>query len=140
MKLTIEMSEVKLSAAAKIIAKHLQTVSFVRNDRGGLNDEDAASEAEALIKALMSAGFRIVESRDGASPETHILAKLTVGHIDFLERVRDGKPLRLAFRDEDRIRQFCRKYGLAKVEANPRRWVLTAAGEAALQSLNEQSR
>lgn len=126
-----------MSTATEIIAQHLQSVSIIRNDRGGLDDKDAVSEAESLIETLSQAGFRIVGPTDDSTPGPHILARLTIGHIDFMERVRDGKSLRLAFRDEDRIRQFCRKHGLAKVEMNPRRWVLTAAGEAALRALKE---
>jgi hypothetical protein len=53
---------------------------------------------------------------------------------DFLCRVRDGKRLRLADRDQDRIRQRMRKYCLAEVVMNPRRWVITDAGRLALQS------
>ncbi len=53
---------------------------------------------------------------------------------DFLERVRDGRRLKLADRQEDRVRQFCRSYGLAKVVMKPRRWVITEAGRDALRS------
>lgn len=58
--------------------------------------------------------------------------KLTEHQRDFLERVRDGRKLRLADRDEDRARQRCRQSGLAEVVMNPRRWILTDAGRAAL--------
>lgn len=47
---------------------------------------------------------------------------------EFLECVRDGRPLGLADRAQDRVRQRCRNSGLAKVVKNPRRWVLTEAG------------
>ena len=60
--------------------------------------------------------------------------KIDPDERDFLERVRDGRPLRLADRKEDRIRQRMRKYGLAEVVMNPRRWVITDAGRVALQS------
>lgn len=59
--------------------------------------------------------------------------KLTEAQIDFMERVRDGRSLRLSNREEDKVRQFCRRKGLAKVVMNPRRWVIAPAGRAALQ-------
>lgn len=60
------------------------------------------------------------------------MAKLTPEQQDFLERVRDGRPLKLADRAEDRVRQFCRNKQLAQVVMNPRRWVITDAGRQAL--------
>lgn len=59
--------------------------------------------------------------------------KLTPEHRDFLERVRDGRRLGLADRAEDRVRQTCRRRGLAEVIMNPRRWVITEAGRKALE-------
>ena len=71
--------------------------------------------------------------------------KLTEAHYDFLSRVRDGLRLKLAGRDEDKVRQFCRRHGLAVVLKtprrhglavvlkNPRRWKITEAGRAALK-------
>lgn len=54
--------------------------------------------------------------------------------IDFLHRVRDGLPLRLADREEDGIRQRMRRHGFAYVEFRPKRhWALTEAGRAALK-------
>lgn len=60
--------------------------------------------------------------------------KLTALERDFLERLRLGRGLRPAFRDEDRARQKCRRAGLAIVIQNPRRWELTDAGLAALNA------
>jgi hypothetical protein len=51
---------------------------------------------------------------------------------EFLERLRDGKRLAFATRIEDRARQKCRRLGYATVVMNPRRWVITEAGLAAL--------
>lgn len=59
--------------------------------------------------------------------------KLTTEQRDFLERVRDGRHLKFASRDEDRVRQWCRRNGFAAVEMNPRRWVITPAGREALK-------
>lgn len=59
--------------------------------------------------------------------------KLTSDQSDFLSRVRDGKLLKSADRAEDKVRQFCSRNGLAKVEMNPRRWVITEAGRAAIE-------
>lgn len=64
---------------------------------------------------------------------------LTEAHVDFLKRVRDGQPLKLASRAEDRIRQSCRRDGLAEVVMNPRRWVITPAGRAALEETVDKS-
>jgi len=60
------------------------------------------------------------------------MAKLTEAQRDFLERIRDGRRLRTADRQEDKVRQFCRKNGLAAVAMEPRRWVITEAGRLAL--------
>lgn len=49
---------------------------------------------------------------------------------DFLLRVKDRTRLRLADREEDKVRQRVRKLGLAEVVMNPRRWVLTPSGWA----------
>ena len=58
--------------------------------------------------------------------------KLTAEERDFLERVRDGRVLKLADRPQDRVRQSCRRRGLAEVAMNPRRWVITESGRNAL--------
>ncbi len=58
--------------------------------------------------------------------------KLTPDERDFLSRIRDSRRLRLADRQEDKIRQRMRRAGFAEVVMNPRRWVITEAGRAAL--------
>jgi hypothetical protein len=58
--------------------------------------------------------------------------KLTEREIDFLTRVRDGRPLRIADRPEDRARQRMSKAKYAECVMGPRRWVITDAGLAAL--------
>jgi len=58
---------------------------------------------------------------------------LTERDLDFLSRVYAGVRLRLADREEDRIRQKVRNLGLAEVVMNPRRWVITDAGREALR-------
>lgn len=60
------------------------------------------------------------------------MAKLTPDHMDFLTRVRDGHRLKLADRVEDRVRQDCRRLGLAQVVMAPRRWQFTLSGIRAL--------
>ncbi len=62
---------------------------------------------------------------------------LSPRHLDFLRRVKTGQALGFADREEDRIRQKCRALGLAKVAQKPRRWVITAAGDAALSEEGE---
>lgn len=57
---------------------------------------------------------------------------LTEREKDFLSRVMVGARLRLADREEDKVRQRMRRLGFAEVVMNPRRWVLTEAGRAAL--------
>jgi hypothetical protein len=57
---------------------------------------------------------------------------MTEAERDFLERVHDGRRLKHADRPEDRIRQKLRRGGLVKIEMNPRRWVITDLGRAAL--------
>lgn len=59
--------------------------------------------------------------------------KLTDREKDFLIRVKVGARLRLADRDEDKVRQRMRRLGFAEVVMNPRRWVLTEAGRQALK-------
>lgn len=58
---------------------------------------------------------------------------MTNQQAEFLLRLRDGRPLGLADRVEDRARQWCRRNGLAEVLPNPRRWVITEAGRKALE-------
>lgn len=58
--------------------------------------------------------------------------KLTKAEVEFLRRVRDGHRLPLADRTQDRVRQGCRRRGLAEVAMKPRRWALTDLGRAAL--------
>jgi len=59
--------------------------------------------------------------------------KLSTREADFLRRLRDGQRLSVANRYEDKARQRVRKAGLAEVVMNPRRWVITDAGRAALE-------
>ncbi|KRA58221.1 hypothetical protein [Rhizobium sp. Root651] len=61
------------------------------------------------------------------------MAKLTEQERDFLTRVRDSRPLRIADRKEDRVRQRVKKLGFAECVMGPRRWVITDAGRAALE-------
>ena len=51
---------------------------------------------------------------------------------DFLERVSRGSHLRLADRQEDKVRQGARRRGLVEFTGKPKRWQLTAAGWAAI--------
>lgn len=53
---------------------------------------------------------------------------------DFLQRVADGKALRLADRQEDRLRQRMRKAGFVEVLSKPRRWAITETGRQALET------
>ena len=48
---------------------------------------------------------------------------------DFLFRVKHNRALKISNRNQDRIRQACRRDGYAKVVMNPRRWVITPEGE-----------
>ncbi|MCZ7488232.1 hypothetical protein [Rhizobium rhizogenes] len=61
------------------------------------------------------------------------MVKLTKSERDFLERVRDGRPLPSADRKQDRARQSVRRLGFAEVVMRPRRWIITDAGRAALE-------
>jgi hypothetical protein len=58
---------------------------------------------------------------------------LTEAEYDFLRRVKIGRRLKSADRDEDKVRQRLRKAGYAEVVMNPRRWVITDAGIAAIK-------
>lgn len=58
--------------------------------------------------------------------------------LDFLERVAAGRRLPLADRKQDRVRQKCRRDGLAEVLMNPRRWVITDLGADALSMYSPQ--
>lgn len=64
--------------------------------------------------------------------------KLDPNERDFLERVRDGRRLKPADREEDKIRQRVRRFGLVEVLMKPRRWSLTEAGSAALEPRDER--
>jgi hypothetical protein len=59
--------------------------------------------------------------------------KLTDRERDFLQRIWNGTRLRLADREEDKVRQRMRKAGFARVVVSPRRWTITDAGRAALR-------
>lgn len=61
------------------------------------------------------------------------MVKLTKPERDFLERVRDSRPLKIADRKEDRVRQWLRKLGYVECVMGPRRWIITDAGRAALE-------
>ena len=63
--------------------------------------------------------------------------RLTDRELDFLSRVHVGARLRLADREEDRIRQKMRRAGYAEVLMNPRRWVITPDGRQALDHSND---
>lgn len=63
-----------------------------------------------------------------------IIERLTEAQRDFLLRVLHGRPLKLADRAEDRVRQSVRRAGLAMVAPGPRRWVITEAGRRALEA------
>ena len=64
--------------------------------------------------------------------------EITERELDFLRRIQAGRHFRIADREEDRARQKVRKAGIAEVVMNPRRWVLTPAGIAALQVEEDQ--
>lgn len=61
------------------------------------------------------------------------MVRLTNPERDFLERVRDSRPLKLADRKEDKVRQRVKKLGFAECVMGPRRWIITDAGRAALE-------
>lgn len=61
------------------------------------------------------------------------MVNLTERERDFLIRVRDSRPLRIADRKEDRARQRVKKLGFAECVMGPRRWVITDAGRAAIE-------
>ena len=63
---------------------------------------------------------------------------LNLTKSDFLCRVVDGKPLRLADRLEDRARQSLRRLGLVEYAGKPKRWQATVSGLAVRQYLMEQ--
>ena len=58
---------------------------------------------------------------------------LSERELEFLSRVATGVRLRLADREEDRIRQRMRQAGFAEVVMSPRRWIITPAGRDALR-------
>jgi len=60
--------------------------------------------------------------------------RMTEAHVDFLRRVRDGSPLKMATREEDRVRQQCRQIGWVEVLKCPRRWALTALGHTYMRN------
>ncbi|MBD3844282.1 hypothetical protein IED13_01130 [Bosea sp. SSUT16] len=58
--------------------------------------------------------------------------KLDPNERDFLQRVSIGWRLKPADREEDKIRQRMRRFGLVEVLMKPRRWSLTESGRLAL--------
>jgi len=57
---------------------------------------------------------------------------LTSAEQDFMHRIAFNRPLPMADRKQDRVRQRLRKRGLVQCVMNPRRWVLTDEGAKAL--------
>jgi len=57
---------------------------------------------------------------------------------DFILRVGWGRRLKMADRVQDRVRQRVKKFGLAEVVINPRRWVLTPKGLDLWKSLESK--
>lgn len=58
---------------------------------------------------------------------------LTDRERDFMQRVLNGGALRLADREEDKVRQKVRRAGFAVVKMQPRRhWEITESGKAVL--------
>jgi hypothetical protein len=70
------------------------------------------------------------------------MSELTDQELDFLSRLWAGQPLRGADREEDKVRQRCRKAGLAHFGGSPCCWHITDAGRSALvpHPLNEEPR
>jgi hypothetical protein len=82
------------------------------------------AEARAVLAALDK------HEAAKAKPVVH----LTSDQRDFLKRLQNGAPLRIADRAQDKVRQQMRKAGYAAVVGNPRRWRLTSEGAAALRA------
>ncbi|RAL98687.1 hypothetical protein [Agrobacterium sp. MS2] len=59
--------------------------------------------------------------------------KLRDEHLQFLIRLANGQHPGIADNAADKVRQFCRRNGLAECVMNPRRWVITEAGRNALK-------
>lgn len=64
---------------------------------------------------------------------------LTDAHMDFLDRLKNGRRLPLADRVQDRVRQQLRQAGMIKCVMNPRRWVITDFGHDILRRLDEMA-
>lgn len=58
--------------------------------------------------------------------------KINAQETEFLERVESGSELRIADRDEDKVRQRMRRLGYVEFVMIGRRWVITDAGRNAL--------
>lgn len=111
-------------------------VRFIEDASRGITPEGVA----AAIEKMREAGVEIVSSAD-VLYESDRQVGLNKGHVDFLARLRDRRSLRSADRAEDRIRQYCRKHGLAEVLSGPRRWSITQKGlETLKKTLEERKR
>lgn len=121
------VADVNRGFAANVIARAILAERMAERERCAKVVEAAifptrreAATAADLADVIRNQGQAVMDQR------------LTPRERDFLERVRDLRPLQLADRRQDRIRQRLRKRGLAAVVMNPRRWVVTEAGMAAL--------
>lgn len=54
--------------------------------------------------------------------------------MDFLRKIDAGERPGLADRRADKVRQGCRRAGLAVIVPKPRRWQITSAGRAVLDT------
>ena len=72
--------------------------------------------------------------------EAERIAKgLTKAHGEFLWRIANGLQPGLADRAADKVRQKCRRLGLAHIVKNPRHWETTPLGLAVANIIRNQS-
>lgn len=60
------------------------------------------------------------------------MVRLTDAQRLFLERIFIGGRMNLADREQDRIRQSCRRLGLCEYAGTPKKWRLTDLGRSSL--------
>jgi len=72
------------------------------------------------------------------SDAREIAARLTKAHFRFLDDLYAVRPLRLADRVEDRVRQKCRRLGLVAWCGKPVRWQISGLGLAVRAELERQ--
>lgn len=69
-----------------------------------------------------------------------LAASLSAHHIDILDRLAEGRPLKLASRDQDKLRRTLRQAAAIAHCGKPKRWQISGDGLQLRRYLQEMDR